>query len=65
MFSLFILFVFVVENCLHRMRRCVKETTINGIRMTPDLIVRVDHLSIHFDSELWGPTDPHVFDPSR
>ena len=33
--------------------------------MTPGLNVRCDHLSIHFDADLWGPTDPYEFNPSR
>ena len=47
------------------MRRCVNETTIKNIKMTPDLIVRIDHLAVHFDSEIWGPIDPFEFNPSR
>jgi len=46
-------------------RRCVKDTEIKGIKMTRDLIVRIDHMAIHFDPDLWGPTDPYVFDPLR
>ena len=47
------------------MRRCVKDTEVKGIEMTRDLIVRIDHMAIHFDPDLWGPIDPNVFDPSR
>lgn len=46
-------------------RRCVNETTIKGIKMTPGLNVRCDHLTIHFDPEYWGPSDPYDFNPSR
>lgn len=46
-------------------RRCVNETTIKGIKIKPGMCVRADQLTIHFDSELWGPTDPNIFDPSR
>lgn len=33
--------------------------------MTPGLIVRINHLAIHFDNDLWGPTDPKIFYPQR
>ena len=33
--------------------------------MTPGLIVRVNHIGIHFDSELWGPVNPNIFYPMR
>ena len=46
-------------------RRCVNQTNIKGIQMTPGLIVRIDHNAIHFDSELWGPVDPVLFYPLR
>ena len=41
------------------------ETTIKGIYIKPEMLVRADHLTIHYDSDLWGPTDPHTFDPTR
>nr|QVK45580.1 cytochrome P450 [Brachionus paranguensis] len=46
-------------------RRCVKETIVKGINMTPGLVIRIDHRAIHFDRELWGPVDPNEFFPSR
>jgi len=27
--------------------------------------IAVDVMSLHFDQELWGPTDPYVFNPLR
>lgn len=48
-----------------RIRRCVNKTTIKGIDFEPGVCVRVDHLSIHYSEDLWGPTDPRVFNPSR
>nr|AHL88982.1 cytochrome p450 3045A1 [Brachionus koreanus] len=46
-------------------RRCVKQTTVKGINMTPGLIVRIHHFAIHFDPVLWGPIDPKEFFPLR
>nr|QEV83799.1 cytochrome P450 [Brachionus rotundiformis] len=46
-------------------RRCVKESTIKGIKMTPGLVIRIDHRAIHFDPDLWGPVDPNEFFPLR
>lgn len=33
--------------------------------MTPGLVVRINHIGIHFDSDLWGPEDPNKFYPLR
>nr|UOU03271.1 cytochrome P450 3045C3/4 [Brachionus rubens] len=46
-------------------RRCTKATTVNGLDIPLDTPISVDVLSIHFDSELWGPVDPNVFYPPR
>ncbi len=48
-----------------RIRRCVNPAVIKGIKLEEGVNVRCDVLTIHFDSELWGPTDPNIFDPSR
>ena len=46
-------------------RRCMKATTVNDIDIPEDLTVIIDVLSIHYDADLWGPVDPHVFYPLR
>lgn len=46
-------------------RRCVKKCNIKGIDFPEDLTVIVDVLSLHYDSDLWGPVDPYVFYPLR
>ena len=46
-------------------RRCTNPTTIKGINIPFDLDIAVDVLSIHYDSELWGPEDPFEFHPER
>ena len=46
-------------------RRCTNATNVNGIDIPVDLEVVVDVLSIHFDQEIWGPTDPNIFYPLR
>ena len=46
-------------------RRCVNETKINGIDIPKDLIVAVDVLSVHNNSEIWGPLDTSEFHPIR
>ena len=33
--------------------------------MTEGLQVRIDHMAIHFDADLWGPISPYEFYPSR
>ena len=30
-----------------------------------DMIIRVDHLALHYNPELWGPRDPNEFYPLR
>lgn len=46
-------------------RRCVKETTINGIHFPEGLVVEVDPFSLHYDPELWGPVSVNEFYPLR
>ena len=46
-------------------RRCTSPTTINGIDIPVDLEIAIDVLSLHYDQELWGPTDPNIFYPTR
>lgn len=29
------------------------------------LVIRVDHLALHYNEELWGPIDPKEFYPLR
>jgi hypothetical protein len=33
--------------------------------MKPGLVIRAEHLTLHFDPDIWGPVDPNIFDPSR
>nr|UOU03262.1 cytochrome P450 3045C9 [Brachionus rubens] len=46
-------------------RRATKRTTIKGIDIPVDTPIAVDVLSVHFDSDNWGPVDPEVFYPQR
>jgi hypothetical protein len=46
-------------------RRCTHSTNIKGIEMPVDMTIAIDVLSIHYDDELWGPTDPNQFYPLR
>lgn len=46
-------------------RRCVKHTNVQGIDIPEDLTIVVDVMSLHFDSNLWGPVDPNIFYPRR
>jgi hypothetical protein len=29
------------------------------------MVVQANVWSIHYDPDIWGPTDPHVFEPER
>jgi len=29
------------------------------------MLVRAEHMTLHFEPDLWGPVDPSIFDPSR
>ena len=40
-------------------------TTVKELKIPKDLAIVVDVLSLHYDRELWGPTDPNVFYPER
>ncbi|CAF0750463.1 unnamed protein product [Brachionus calyciflorus] len=46
-------------------RRCTSPTTIKNIKIPLDLPIAIDVMSIHFDSQLWGPVDPNIFYPKR
>ena len=46
-------------------RRCTKATVIKGIDIPLDTDITIDVMSLHYDSELWGPEDPNVFYPPR
>ncbi|XP_023933140.1 cytochrome P450 3A29-like [Lingula anatina] len=46
-------------------RRCMEPCTVNGLHIPAGLSVQADVLSIHADPEVWGPTDPSVFEPER
>jgi len=46
-------------------RRCTKSTTIKGLEIPLDMTICADVLSIHYDAEIWGPTDPKIFSPER
>nr|QEV83794.1 cytochrome P450 [Brachionus rotundiformis] len=46
-------------------RRCTQTTWVKGIKIPKDLVISIDVMSLHFDSELWGPVDPYLFYPER
>nr|UOU03267.1 cytochrome P450 3045C6-1 [Brachionus rubens] len=46
-------------------RRCTEPTSLKGIDIPVDLPIAADVLTIHYDVDLWGPTDPNVFYPAR
>ncbi|XP_074644704.1 cytochrome P450 3A4-like [Tubulanus polymorphus] len=46
-------------------RRCLKDVMINGILVKEGVSILPDVLTIHNDPEVWGPTDPSLFDPER
>ena len=46
-------------------RRCVNATQVKGVDIPEDLTIIVDVLSLHYDAEIWGPVDPHIFYPER
>ena len=47
-------------------RQSVEDFDLKGIGTIPaGTIITTDIYKLHFDPELWGPVDPHVFDPER
>ncbi len=38
---------------------------IKDLHIPAGVSVTVDVLSLHYDSDYWGPTDPHTFYPLR
>ena len=46
-------------------RRCVNETTINGVKLPENLTIVADVLSVHYNPDVWGPHDPNEFYPER
>ncbi len=46
-------------------RRCTNPTKIKGLDIPLDMSICADVLSIHYDPEVWGPTDPNIFYPQR
>ena len=43
----------------------MKSCTVNGIHIPQGMVVLADVWSIHYNPDIWGPTDPHVFEPER
>ena len=52
------------QRIIYSTRRCSKKTTVKGIEILPGVSVRVNHRTINFDKEIWGP-DAHLFNPLR
>lgn len=46
-------------------RDCMEDCVINGLLIPKGVSVQADVWTIHYDPELWGPTDPYTFDPTR
>ena len=46
-------------------RQCMQECTVNGIQIPEGMIIQTNSMVMHYDPELWGPTDPSIFDPER
>ncbi|UJR11767.1 hypothetical protein I4U23_015949 [Adineta vaga] len=46
-------------------RRASEDTIIQGIKIAKGALVYADIYSIHYDPELWGSEDPHIFFPER
>ncbi|CAF1145873.1 unnamed protein product [Adineta steineri] len=47
-------------------RQSTEDFQIKGIGTIPaGTIIGIDMLTLHFDNDLWGPVDPHVFYPER
>jgi cytochrome P450 len=38
---------------------------VKGLDIPAGVSVTVDVLSLHYDSEIWGPVDPNIFYPLR
>lgn len=46
-------------------RRCTKATTVKDIEIPFNVPIAFDVMSVHYDSDLWGPVDPNMFYPER
>ncbi|ELU14194.1 hypothetical protein CAPTEDRAFT_220559 [Capitella teleta] len=46
-------------------RRCVESCTINGLTIPEGMVIQANVWNIHYDPDIWGPTDPTVFEPER
>ncbi|CAF0869176.1 unnamed protein product [Brachionus calyciflorus] len=46
-------------------RKCTKATKVKDMNIPEGLVIAVDVLSLHFDTDLWGPVDPNLFHPER
>lgn len=46
-------------------RRCAKTVSLGGHVIPEGAAIAADVYTLHFDPDLWGPTDPKIFDPDR
>ncbi|XP_064626737.1 cytochrome P450 3A11-like [Lineus longissimus] len=46
-------------------RLCMERTTICGLTIPAGMTIMANVEDIHYDPEIWGPTDPDVFEPER
>ncbi|CAF0993668.1 unnamed protein product [Adineta steineri] len=46
-------------------REASYDTVIKGIKIEKGTLVHADIFTVHYDPELWGPEDPHLFYPER
>ena len=46
-------------------RLCMEDTVVYGQIIPAGVVVQPDIWTIHYDKDLWGPVDPHEFEPER
>eukprot|EP00914_Ancora_sagittata_P021358 GHVO01042172.1.p1 GENE.GHVO01042172.1~~GHVO01042172.1.p1 ORF type:complete len:479 (+),score=43.05 GHVO01042172.1:1546-2982(+) len=46
-------------------RRCTEPCTIKGLNIPEGMVIQANVWNIHYDPDIWGPTDPNVFEPER
>jgi len=46
-------------------RLCMEDTEVCGQKIPAGVAVQPDIWTLHYSEELWGPVDPHKFEPER
>ncbi|ELT90964.1 hypothetical protein CAPTEDRAFT_154438 [Capitella teleta] len=46
-------------------RRCVETCTINDLVVPRDMAIHANVWDVHYNANIWGATDPKIFEPER